>query len=86
MLIPAFAKSLVQALAGAMAKSIGSTAASSHARIRARGLSPRSLAAYSLIKTIAAAPSLILEALAAVIVPFLAKAGLSPGNFSGIIF
>jgi hypothetical protein len=27
-----------------------------------------------------------LEALAAVIVPFLAKAGLSPGNFSGINF
>jgi hypothetical protein len=70
MLIPAFAKSLVQALAGAMAKSIGSTAASSQARIRAMGLSPRSLAAYSLIKIIAAAPSLILEALAAVIVPF----------------
>jgi hypothetical protein len=29
------------------------------------------------------APSLILEALAAVMVPVLAKAGLSPGNFSG---
>jgi len=35
------------------------------------------------MRTIAAAPSLILEAFAAVIEPFLANAGLRPGNLSG---
>ena len=72
--------------AGAMPKSIGATAASSYAIILASGFSPLSFAAYSLISTKAHAPSLILEALAAVIVPFFAKAGLREGNLSGINF
>jgi len=73
----------LQALVGAIPKSIGATSPSSYPRILASGLSPLSLAAYSLIRTNEQAPSLILDELAAVIVPFLAKAGFNYGNFSG---
>lgn len=51
--------------------------------ILAKGFIPLSFATFSAIKMKAQAPSLILEALAAVIVPFLAKAGFNPGNLSG---
>ena len=78
--------SLSTHFAGAMPKSIGATAASSYATILASGFNPLSLAAYSLIRTKAHAPSLILEAFAAVIVPFLANAGFKDGNLSGINF
>ena len=78
--------SLSMHFAGAIAKSMGATAASSYATILANGFSPLSLAAYSLMSTKAQAPSLIFDALAAVIVPFLANAGLSEANLSGINF
>lgn len=69
-----------------MQKSIGATAASSNPKILAKGLSPLSLAVSSAMSTMEHAPSLILEELAAVIVPFLAKAGLSCANSSGTNF
>ena len=70
-----------------MQKSIGATAASSNPKILAKGLSPLSLAVSSAMSTMEHAPSLILEELAAVIiVPFLAKAGLSCANLSGTNF
>ncbi len=55
----------------------GSTPAAAEATIRAQGFNPRAAAASSLIKTSAAAPSLIPEALPAVTVPLDRKAGLS---------
>jgi hypothetical protein len=83
MLNPVRFSILLQARAGAIPKSMGATPASSYATIRASGLRPLALAAASDIKTNATAPSLILLAFAAVIVPFLAKAGLSEANLSG---
>jgi len=73
----------LHAFVGAIPKSIGATSPSSYPRILASGLRPLSLAAYSLIRTNEQAPSLIFDELAAVIVPFLANAGLRVGNFSG---
>mmetsp|Transcript_16432 Transcript_16432/g.27860 ORF Transcript_16432/g.27860 Transcript_16432/m.27860 type:complete len:221 (+) Transcript_16432:164-826(+) len=81
--MPTFLRRRSQAFAGAIAKSMGCTAASSKARILARGLTPLLLASSSLIRTKAAAPSLILEALAAVMEPVLEKEGLRAGNLSG---
>lgn len=80
---PARFNILLHASAGAIPKSIGATPASSYATILANGLRPLALAAASDIKTNATAPSLILLAFAAVIVPFLANAGLSEANLSG---
>jgi hypothetical protein len=68
---------LPTALEGAIPKSIGYTSASSYPIILANGFKPLSLATSSAIKITVAAPSLILDALAAVIVPFLAKLGFS---------
>jgi len=73
----------VQAKVGAIAKSIGATAASSYPIIRASGLIPLDLAASSDIRIRVHAPSLSLLELAVVIVPFLAKTGFSPTNLSG---
>lgn len=81
--MPFLYKSLEHALAGAIPKSMGATSASSYPIILARGFKPLSLAVSSAIRTIVQAPSLILEELAAVIVPFLANAGFRPGNLSG---
>lgn len=58
------------AKAGAIGKSIGSVAASWNAMTWARGVQPLALAADSVIKTHAAAPSFRVDALPAVTVPF----------------
>lgn len=78
---PVFLSKLAVALAGAIAKSTGSTAASSYPIILANGLSPLAYATSSSINTKAAAPSLSFEALAAVIVPVYENAGFNDGNF-----
>ena len=80
---PVFLSNKSHAFDGAIAKSMGFTPASSKATILANGVKPLYLAACSSIKTSAAAPSFILDAFAAVIVPVLENAGFSFGNFSG---
>jgi len=82
--IPALSKAILEDLAGAIQKSIGSTSASAELKILARGVAPVSFNFYSLIKIIEQAPSLILEELAAVMVPVLLKAGLNLTIFSFI--
>lgn len=73
---PVLFKILFIARAGAIAKSIGATPASSYATILANGFRPLALEAASDINTKMHAPSLTLLALAEVIVPFLANEGL----------
>jgi hypothetical protein len=63
----------------------GSTPACAHDTIRASGVLPRFCASLALIRTSAAAPSLMPEALAAVTVPSLAKAGRRPETFSSVV-
>ena len=65
-----------------MVNHFGSTEASACEIIMAIGLIPRDLAFSSLIKTTAAAPSLIEEEFAAVAVPSFEKEGLKLGIFS----
>jgi hypothetical protein len=62
----------------------GSTPALAQEAMRARGLRPRFLASSALISTRAAAPSLRPEALAAVTVPSLLKAGRRPETLSRV--
>ena len=75
--IPARLAARGTALAGAVVNHSGSWAASAEPAIRARGLRPSWAAFSSDIRTSAAAPSLRVEALAAVTVPSLVKAGRS---------
>ncbi len=56
---------------------LGSTPTVAQEAMRASGFSPRFLASLAVISTTAAAPSLMPEALPAVTVPSLSKAGLS---------
>ena len=80
--IPAFERALGSALAGAMVNHSGSKAASAYPLMVAKGLIPSDLALSALIRTNAAAPSLMVEALAAVTVPSFVKAGLRAGILS----
>mmetsp|Transcript_6438 Transcript_6438/g.18210 ORF Transcript_6438/g.18210 Transcript_6438/m.18210 type:complete len:207 (+) Transcript_6438:91-711(+) len=82
---PALANASGTASAGAVVKSTASFSASAKPRIFASGASPRALAAAPLMTTVAKAPSLRLEALAAVTVPSRLKAGRSAGIFSGFV-
>ena len=54
--------------------------------MRASGLRPSSAAFFALITTTAAAPSLMPEALPAVTVPALSKAGRRPASASALVF
>ena len=85
-LIPARWAANGTALAGAVVNHSGSWAASAAPAMRARGLRPRALALSSDISTNAAAPSFRVEALAAVTVPSLVKAGRSDPTFSRTTF
>src|SRR5512134_884438 len=73
---PARARHLLEAGTGPMPMYFGSTPADAKALMRAMGFRPSSFALRALVTMTAAAPSLMPEALAAVTVPFLSKAGL----------
>jgi hypothetical protein len=73
---PAFFSALLRGGIGPMPMtSAGSTPVVAHDTMRASGLRPRFLASSAVISTSAAAPSLMPEALPAVTVPSLLKAG-----------
>ena len=74
---PAFSSAFFEAGIGPVPMIDGSTPAVAEAAMRARGSSPRAFASSALISTRAAAPSFRPEALAAVTLPSLAKAGRS---------
>ena len=63
----------------------GSTPAVAQETMRASGFSPRFSASAAVISTTAAAPSLMPEALPAVTVPFLSKAGRSFASTSTVV-
>ena len=67
-------------MTGAMGKSTGWQAPSANERILARGLTPYLAATSAVVNTKAEAPSLSLEALAAVIVPSFWKTDFSVGT------
>ena len=73
--IPARPKTFLMAPMGAVVNHSGSWATEVWATILAMGLRPWALAYSAVVTTTAEAPSLILEALAAVTVPSLSKAG-----------
>lgn len=75
---PARCRQRLEAGTGPMPMYFGSTPAEAKALMRASGLSPSSFAFFAEHRTTTAAPSLMPEALAAVTVPFLSNAGLSP--------
>jgi hypothetical protein len=80
---PALANTFRIAGTGAVVNLAGSWAWAAWATMRACTFSPCALATLWRVSTNAAAPSLIEEALAAVMVPSLAKAGFSVGILSG---
>ena len=82
---PVFASSFCTAPTGAVANQLGSWACMAWATIRASGVAPRRVAVDVRVSTSAAAPSLIEELDAAVIVPSFLNAGLSVGIFSILI-
>src|SRR5512134_551367 len=75
---PARARQRLEAGTGPMPMYLGSTPAEAKALMRASGFRPSSRAFLAVVTITAAAPSLMPEALAAVTVPFLSKAGLRP--------
>ena len=79
---PAFSKAARDAGIGPVPIIAGSTPRVAQETIRAIGTTPRASAADARIKTSAAAPSLIPDALPAVTVPSLAKAGRSFASVS----
>src|SRR3546814_2993343 len=81
---PALARTLLIAPTGATVKSFGSCACAACAMSRATGFAPFASATDWRVSTTAAAPSEIDEQVAAVIVPYLAKAGRSVGILSGL--
>ena len=83
LVIPSFARVSSMALAGAVVNHSGAPAAPPYPTMRAKGSSLCSLRPRSLARTRALAPSLMLEAVAAVIVPSFEKAGLRLANFDG---
>ena len=78
----AFSRAFLQAGIGPVPITLGSTPADANAFIVQRGFKPRDSAFSFDIRTNAAAPSLIPEALAAVTVPPLVNAGCSADIFS----
>ena len=82
---PALASSLCTAPTGAVANQLGAWACTACATTRASGRLPSCWAVLLRISTRAAAPSLMLELLAAVMVPSFLKAGLSVGILSSLM-
>ncbi|MCY1557864.1 hypothetical protein D9M68_947490 [compost metagenome] len=74
---PAFSRAFFDAGIGPVPMRAGSTPAVAHEAMRASGSRPRALASSADISTRAAAPSFRPEALPAVTVPSLRKAGFS---------
>ena len=81
---PAFFKALAMAPAGAVANHSGACACTACDTMRATGLHPRCAAVDSRISSSAAAPSEMLLALAAVMVPSFLNAGFSDGILSSL--
>ena len=81
---PALCSALRMAPAGAVANHSGAWACTACETMRAIGVAPRSRAVDSRISTSAAAPSEMLLALAAVMVPPCLNAGLSVGTLSSL--
>ena len=81
---PVFCSTFWIAPTGAVVNQAGACACTACATIRATGLLPRRAAVDSRISTSAAAPSEMLDALAAVIVPSFLNAGLSEGILSSL--
>ena len=79
-----FLSSLSTANFGAVVNHSGSWAKEAWPTMRTMGVRPSSAALSALITTRAAPPSLMEEALAAVTVPSLSKAGRNEGIFSGL--
>ncbi len=84
--MPVFFMTLRTAGTGPVPMIAGSTPAEAQSMMRASGLRPSSLAFSADITTTAAAPSLMPEALPAVTVPFLMKAGRSLAKVSMVQF
>ena len=84
--MPAALIAFGMAMEGVVVNHIGSCAASAKPRIFAIGFIPSSCAFSLLINTTAAAPSLMVEAFAAVTVPSFVKTGFNPGIFSKFTF
>ncbi len=84
MVTPAFFRAKGIAFAGAVVNHSGACCASAYPRMMAKGLMPSSSAFSLLINTTADAPSLSVEAFAAVTVPSLTKTGRRPGILSNL--
>ena len=82
---PAFFNACCEAPTGAVANHSGSCACVAWLTMRANGLQPNFFAVLSRINTIAAAPSLIDELDAAVMVPSFLNAGFNAGILSSLI-
>src|SRR5665213_1370231 len=82
---PAFSSALREAGIGPVPMIAGSTPAVAQETMRASGVTPRRAASATDISTRAAAPSLMPEALPAVTVPSLAKAGRSFASTSSVV-
>src|SRR6059058_3654080 len=82
---PAFLRAKREAGIGPVPIIAGSTPAVAQETMRASGFSPRLSASVAVISTIAAAPSLMPDALPAVTVPFLSKAGRSFDRTSTVV-
>src|SRR2546426_6732057 len=81
---PARDRQRLEAGTGPIPMYFGSTPAEAKALMRAMGFSPSSFAFFDEARTTAAAPSLMPEALPAVTLPFLSKAGLRPFSASSV--
>src|SRR4029079_2625857 len=81
---PVFFSTLSIAPIGAVVNQFGACACTLCARMRAIGLAPIFFAVDSRISTSAAAPSEMLDEVAAVILPSLEKAALRPGILSSL--
>ena len=82
---PARARHRLDAGTGPMPMYFGSTPAEAKLLMRAIGFRPSSLAFFALVTSTMAAPSLMPEALPAVTVPSLAKAGRSLASASSVV-
>src|SRR6267378_2593578 len=82
---PARDRQRLDAGTGPIPMYFGSTPAEAKALMRAMGFNPSSFAFFDEARTTAAAPSLIPEALPAVTLPFLSKAGLRPFSASSVV-
>ncbi|RUS17500.1 hypothetical protein BC937DRAFT_89909 [Endogone sp. FLAS-F59071] len=82
---PARSSAPLMAGTGPIPMIVGSTPTACQLTIRAKGVSPYLLTACSLAITTAAAPSLMPEALPAVVTPPFLKAGLSFARLSSVV-